>query len=148
MTSLSIYTRHLVEVNPSLVGNVWVVLVLTITVSDPMDCVQQLVVETQSSINSLIVSPQINKQQQACLDAESIASHMMKFVHAVARHPRVSWMEGKLEMKTMDIYSNEILQGASSGPNGSFVVWDQGLHGENQIVGVTDTGIDYDMCFL
>jgi len=31
-----------------------------------------------------------------------------------------------------------------SGINGSTPIWDQGLHGENITVGLTDTGIDYD----
>ena len=63
----------------------------------------------------------------------------------VARRPNVLWIERYRQPVLLNENSCWICQSYSEG---STPVWDKGIHGEGQIVGISDTGLDADMCFF
>ncbi|MBN2208499.1 MAG: S8 family serine peptidase [Candidatus Coatesbacteria bacterium] len=63
----------------------------------------------------------------------------------IARRPNVVWIEPYHAPVLLNDNSRWICQSYSSG---STPVWDHGIHGEGQIVGISDTGLDADMCFF
>jgi len=65
-------------------------------------------------------------------------------IQVIANYLGVYWMEPDLEMVTMTKYVPSIVQSgtATIQPTGA-TIWDQGLHGEGEIVGALDSGIDY-----
>jgi subtilisin family serine protease len=63
----------------------------------------------------------------------------------------VHWIENSLPMALLNAAGNEILQGDGTDilPGKSKrPLWDRGLTGKGEIIGVGDTGIDYDNCFF
>lgn len=64
---------------------------------------------------------------------------------ALARHPDVTWIE---EVPDYRIWNNTTRWVVQSNQSGVTPIWDQGLHGEGQIVTVMDTGLDYASCWF
>lgn len=63
----------------------------------------------------------------------------------LAQLEEVLWIEEAAELRLLNDTSRWTIQ---TYVPGSTRIWDMGLHGEGEIVGVGDTGIDYDMCFF
>lgn len=86
------------------------------------------------------------------LDATDDGFQKLVFVHAapalvgeVARLTDVWWIEEKPEFVLMNDTTCWVVQ---SNVTGSMPVWDHGIHGEDQIVGVMDSGLDYNSCWF
>gem|GEM_PF-609454 len=62
-------------------------------------------------------------------------------VSAVAYLPFVAWIEKESTMHIMNSISAGVIQ---SGTSGNTPIWNHGLYGDGQIVGESDTGIDWD----
>jgi hypothetical protein len=69
-----------------------------------------------------------------------------------AELPTVLWLEMAAQMEMANALSAAVLQQAGpparAGTALNTPLWDQGLDGTNQLVGVGDTGIDWDSCFF
>ncbi|HUT02815.1 MAG TPA: S8 family serine peptidase [bacterium] len=70
---------------------------------------------------------------------------LYQFATEVARRPSVIWIERYWQPVLLNENSCWICQSFSEG---STPVWNKGIHGEGQIVGISDTGLDADMCFF
>jgi hypothetical protein len=63
----------------------------------------------------------------------------------IARIPDVWWIEEKPEFYLMNDTTKWVVQ---SNVSGGTPVWDNGIHGEDEIVGVMDSGLDYNSCWF
>ena len=68
-----------------------------------------------------------------------------ELVPAIARVNDVWWIEEKPEFFVMNDQTKWCLQ---SNVSNSTPIWDHGIHGEGQIAGVMDTGLDYNSCWF
>lgn len=66
-------------------------------------------------------------------------------VNELARIDDVWWIEEKPEFYLMNDQTKWVVQ---SNVSASTPVWDKGIHGEDQIVGVMDSGLDYNSCWF
>jgi hypothetical protein len=66
-------------------------------------------------------------------------------VGEIARLRSVWWIEEKPEFYVMNDSTCWVVQ---SNASGSTPIWDHGIHGEGQIVGVMDSGLDYNSCWF
>ncbi|MFH1502111.1 MAG: S8 family serine peptidase [Candidatus Eisenbacteria bacterium] len=66
-------------------------------------------------------------------------------VTELARIDDVWWIEEKPEFYLMNDQTRWVVQ---SNISASTPVWDKGLHGEGEIVGVMDSGLDYNSCWF
>jgi subtilisin family serine protease len=73
-------------------------------------------------------------------------------VASVSRLPFVNWIEPDLQARVYNHIASEVLQIGSKGDPASPIAetpyWSAGLNGQNQIVGVGDTGLDVNSCFF
>ncbi|HAK60875.1 MAG TPA: hypothetical protein DCO77_10905 [Nitrospiraceae bacterium] len=60
----------------------------------------------------------------------------------LARIEAVVWIEEALQIKLLNDTTRWVIQ---SNEDNHTKIWDAGLHGEGQIIGIADTGLDYDM---
>ncbi|MGC8913436.1 MAG: S8 family serine peptidase [Thermoplasmata archaeon] len=70
-----------------------------------------------------------------------IAEISSKLAENIAFLPDVRWIEKRSEMKISNSISAGVIQ---SGTSGNTPIWNHGLYGEGQIIGESDTGIDWD----
>jgi len=73
--------------------------------------------------------------------ARVIAKLSQAGIRAMSEIPGVEFISPYNEMKVLNNNAQWITQ---TGVSGNRKIWDKGIHGEGQIVGETDTGIDYD----
>ncbi len=71
--------------------------------------------------------------------------HWHGLADRLARLPDVLWVEPAYPIELLNDANRWVLQ---SNINNFTPVWDNGLHGENQIIGVLDSGLDYGSCFF
>jgi hypothetical protein len=64
---------------------------------------------------------------------------------ALAHHPDVLWIEEVADYRTWNNTTRWVVQ---SNQTGVTPIWDQGLHGEELIAGVMDSGLDYASCWF
>jgi hypothetical protein len=74
-----------------------------------------------------------------------VAHASRQMVSAIARVPAVWWVEEKPEFTVTNDTTEWVVQ---SNVSGSTPVWDQGLHGEGELVAVMDSGLDYNSCWF
>ena len=73
---------------------------------------------------------------------------------ALAERPEVTWIEPHMEYRVLNADGVQITQSGSNpiGGGGTIVgatpMWDMGLHGEGQVVGVGDSGLDGGSCYF
>lgn len=78
--------------------------------------------------------------------AIATAAELARGREALAQHRDVFWID--VEPRRTLLNDTTIFVG-QSGPTGTTTpIWDHGIHGEGQVVGVIDTGIDPDMCYF
>ncbi|MBS3817342.1 MAG: S8 family serine peptidase [Candidatus Thermoplasmatota archaeon] len=63
------------------------------------------------------------------------------YVKDIASINGVAWIEPTMDMHLMNAEAQWTVQSASSGQRS---IWDQGLTGNGEVVGISDTGLDYD----
>ncbi|MBD3347966.1 MAG: S8 family serine peptidase [Candidatus Eisenbacteria bacterium] len=68
-----------------------------------------------------------------------------RLVNEIARLRDVWWIEEKPEFYLMNDQTRWVVQ---SNVSPETPIWDKGLHGEDQIVGVMDSGLDYNSCWF
>lgn len=66
-------------------------------------------------------------------------------VALIAQHPRVRWIE---PYKEVTLRNRDGALAIQSPDANSHIVWQHGILGAGEIIGVADTGIDYDNCFF
>ncbi|MBM3318519.1 MAG: S8 family serine peptidase [Candidatus Eisenbacteria bacterium] len=66
-------------------------------------------------------------------------------VAPLARIPEVWWIEEQPEFRTLNNATRWVVQSNASGWT---PIWDQGLFGENEIVTIMDSGVDYNSCWF
>ena len=64
-------------------------------------------------------------------------------IYMASKIEGVLWIQPRIEFRVYNDVAHAILQDASTSAS-DHTVWDHGLHGEGQIIGESDTGIDYD----
>jgi subtilisin family serine protease len=111
---------------------------------------------------STIYSTTTGKQQQVNLVNAKLVSPRKMLIrvspdvsHQVLEHLKkqeeIHWIEVKLPMGLLNGAGNELLQGygvpIATGQD-KRPLWSRGITGKGEIVGVGDTGIDYDNCFF
>ena len=78
-------------------------------------------------------------------------------VRAVASHAEISWVEERPTYIAFNRFAHALQQsGAASmttaagtaGALGDTPLWDAGLHGEGEVVGIGDSGLDHDSCYF
>ncbi|MCX8174298.1 MAG: S8 family serine peptidase [Thermoplasmata archaeon] len=70
-----------------------------------------------------------------------VAEMPSKLAEKIAFLPDVRWIEKQSEMKISNSISAGVIQ---SGTSGNTPIWNKGLYGDGQIIGESDTGIDWD----
>ena len=76
-----------------------------------------------------------------------VAAHdAVAIAEALAEEPEVMWVEPHQEFQVMNKEAAEITQ--SGLPGGETPIWDMGLHGEGEIIGVGDSGLDTGHCYF
>lgn len=74
-----------------------------------------------------------------------LVSASRESVPAIARLTDVWWIEEQPEFRTQNNTTKWVVQ---SNVSGQTPIWDQGIHGENQIATLMDTGLDYNSCWF
>ncbi len=69
----------------------------------------------------------------------------LDFVESIAWIPDVWWIEEKPEFFLMNNDTKWVVQ---TNVSGSTPIWDKGIHGENQLAVVMDSGLDYNSCWF
>ena len=75
-------------------------------------------------------------------DTQSLFTHI---IQSIQQHDQVEWIELKAQYKLYNKYAKRVIQ---SGHKQTTPLYDHGLTGAGQIIGIGDTGIDYDNCFF
>jgi len=70
---------------------------------------------------------------------------LKKTVALLALHPRVHWIEARSEIS---MRNKDAVLALQSTDGNSHLIWQKGILGSGQVVGLADTGIDYDNCFF
>jgi subtilisin family serine protease len=78
------------------------------------------------------------------------ATNANSVLNVLKYQEEVHWIERKLPMKLMNFAASIITQGNGTvdETDVSRPIWDMGITGHGEIVGVADTGLDYDSCFF
>ena len=67
----------------------------------------------------------------------------------IASFNEVKWIEPEMIHYVSNKFSRYVTQSYTEpGQNGKTTVWDHGLHGEDQVVGIGDSGLDVGSCFF
>ncbi|MCK4548329.1 MAG: S8 family serine peptidase [Candidatus Eisenbacteria sp.] len=74
-----------------------------------------------------------------------VARAAPEILEDIARLARVWWIEEKPEFFLMNNDTKWVVQ---SNVSGNTPIWDKGLHGENQLAVVMDSGLDYNSCWF
>ena len=69
---------------------------------------------------------------------------LWKIVHCIASAWWSVWMTEKPKYHALNYYSNRVAQSGSL----QTPIWDAGLRGEGEVIGMADTGLDWDGCFF
>jgi len=95
--------------------------------------------QTQIPANIELVSPEKVKVRVTGAVA------LKQAVALIAQHPRVRWVE---PYKEVTLRNRDGTLAIQSPDTNSHLVWQHGILGAGEIIGVADTGIDYDNCFF
>jgi len=79
--------------------------------------------------------------------AVATAAELARGREALARHRDVFWIDVESRRTLLNDTTISVGQGGITTPP-TTPIFDRGIHGEGQVVGVIDTGIDPDMCYF
>lgn len=63
----------------------------------------------------------------------------------IAQHPHTLWVEKRPRFKLLNKWARGIMQGGNARKT---PLWDRGLQGQGQILGIADTGVSMNLCFF
>jgi len=131
-------------------------LLLVSSGDDPVVITVQQYGESRESLDSLAEAV-LSSEARADIERESafnttqrlrirvFRDDLYQLLSEIAHRPNVLWIEPYHAPVLLNDNSRWICQSYWSG---STPVWDKGIHGEGQIVGIADTGLDADSCFF
>lgn len=61
---------------------------------------------------------------------------------------QVVWVSLKPMFHTFNKFETAFQQGTTDGANLANPIWDKGIRGQGQVIGIADTGIDMDNCYF
>jgi len=79
------------------------------------------------------------------VDAKIPSTSLANVINWLADRNEVHWVEKVVKFETQNKYARYLIQ---SDVSNKTQMWQHGLHGEGQIIGLGDTGIDTNMCFF
>jgi len=92
-----------------------------------------------------ITGVQLKVVSDRFMDVQSHGSKLHDATSWLSQRNEVHWIEKVQQMKLQNRNAKYVIQGNTFDQTR---IWSQGLHGEGQIVGLGDTGIDADQCFF
>jgi hypothetical protein len=104
--------------------------------------------QTQTTLNqskTSIIQPYVYAVSPDKVGINIDAVYKDAVVALLAQHARTRWVERRPRFILKNKHSCKIVQ---SGDATATLMWNRGLRGEGEIVGVADTGIDHDSCFF
>jgi|EP01047_Picozoa_sp_COSAG01_P005309 hypothetical protein len=87
-------------------------------------------------------------EEEIVLDLTSSSQSMQAGVDIVAAQPEASWLEPQGRFSFSNDNGRATLQSGSLTPGGTTPLYDMGITGEGQIIGVADSGIDRSHCMF
>jgi len=105
-----------------------------------------ITIEWQKTLSNMNISANIwlSSPEKAMMEVAG-ALALKKTVAMLALHPRVHWIEARSEITMRNKEAGLALQSTDAN---SHRIWQKGILGAGQIVGLADTGIDYDNCLF
>jgi len=105
-----------------------------------------MTIELQKSLSEQNISANIwlASPEKAMVEVVG-ALALKKTVAVLALHARVHWIEVRSEVS---MRNKDAVLAIQSTDGNSQLIWQKGILGSGQIVGLADTGIDYDNCFF
>jgi len=105
-----------------------------------------MTIEWQNTLSDMNISGNtwLASPEKAAVEVVGVLA-LKQMVAMLAQHPRVHWIEARSEITMRNKEAGLALQ--SSDAN-SHRIWQKGILGAGQIVGLANTGIDYDNCFF
>lgn len=94
-----------------------------------------ITVEAKHILHNTKLSKHSNTQQ----------SLLHSIVNYIQQHPYVTLIQPKAHYRLNNKHAKRVVQ---SGHKQTTPVYDYGIYGDNQLIGIGDTGIDYDNCFF
>ncbi|PWU99152.1 putative subtilisin-like serine peptidase [Trypanosoma cruzi] len=79
-----------------------------------------------------------------------VVCHCSAFINTVVSHPAVRWMEVAIEhVAPLNFYATALVQNGNQDEREPFrPFWDAGIDGSGELVGLADSGVDFDSCFF
>jgi subtilisin family serine protease len=124
---------------------------------DAQDCCLDIVTTSKLSedqIQKWILADQnptylTNKRAQFCIDV----SNVYAIVADIAKNPHVLWISTVAKIELHNKWERSILQLGNYNEmvyvnKSGLIGWDLGLNGEGEIIGMADSGINLDQCFM
>lgn len=105
----------------------------------------KLNVRVDGAINQNLVLSEVLRKKGKVLDVSGDVLRVevaQELIVRLSQIEEVIWIEEAVPLKVLNDTSKWVIQ--TYVPNDT-KVWDKGLHGEGEIVGIGDTGLDYDM---
>ena len=145
------------------------VLIISTSISELpslIDQINELCFDHSSNTTRCQVIREPCSKQKLIVDVNDC--YLNEAARLLAEHPRVTWIELRGKMKLRNKYATRIVQSSNST---SWTLWANGLQGDSevdtcievndvsksrskpnnvsaQIIGITDTGVDYNSCFF
>jgi hypothetical protein len=102
---------------------------------------QQIAKNWQSMLQSVDAHLVVTAHNADSVSIKNIQGDMLReVVGLLAADPLVLWIEPLLDFVALNAYARGITQAANVDKK---PIWDAGLHGENLVIGVGDSGLDY-----
>ncbi|EKX36833.1 hypothetical protein GUITHDRAFT_116999 [Guillardia theta CCMP2712] len=79
---------------------------------------------------------------------ETNFQHLDLIVNYLANQAAVKYIERRMQYQTLNMHASLVVKGAYKGESIHDGLQKRGLNGTGQIVGISDTGIDFDSCFF
>ncbi|KEG13817.1 subtilisin-like serine peptidase [Trypanosoma grayi] len=91
-----------------------------------------------------------NAKENSNRDEEMVLCRCASFISVVIEQPAVRWMEVAAEyaVPLNDHATALVQQGRQNEKAPAHPFWDMGIDGTGEIIGMADSGIDYDSCFF
>jgi len=96
------------------------------------------------ALQGLTTAVELASSKKAIVQVE-FGHELKKVVAWLVQQPLVHWVQEQKEIRMRNMYAGPAMQSWNAS---SHEIWDRGITGTGQVVGIADTGIDYDNCFF